>query len=60
MDAVAGWAAEQGKGRVVVGITNTNLGAVAFFEHLGYGDTGTREHLPDGRQLVMMARKLEQ
>jgi len=61
MDVVTCWAEEQGMDQVVVGITDTNLGVVKFYEHLGYYDTGRREQLPDDsqRQIIVMARKLE-
>jgi L-amino acid N-acyltransferase YncA len=62
MDAVTRWAKEQSMDQIFVGIKDTNLGVMKFFEHLGYHDTGIRRQLSDDspRQLILMARKLEQ
>ena len=62
MDAVTSWAEEQGIDQIRVGIKDTNLGVVEFFEHLGYHDTGIRQQLSGDSptQLIVMARKLEQ
>ena len=62
MDVVTRWAEEQGMDQIFVGITETNLGVLKFFEHLGYHDTGIRGQVSGDwpRQLIMMARKLTQ
>jgi len=48
--------------QIIVGITETNLSVVKFFEHLGYHDTGNRGQVSGDwpRQLIVMARKLAQ
>jgi L-amino acid N-acyltransferase YncA len=62
MDVVTRWAEEQGMDQICVGIKDTNLGVMKFFEHLGYHDTGIRKQVSDDspRHLILMARKLEQ
>ncbi|MCP4599918.1 MAG: GNAT family N-acetyltransferase [Proteobacteria bacterium] len=62
MDVVSCWAKEQGMDQIYVGITDTNLDVVKFYEHLGYRDTGRREQLPNDaqRHIIVMSRKLEQ
>jgi len=62
MDVVTCWAKERGMDQIFVGIKDTNLGVVKFFEHLGYDDTGIRQQVSTDspRQLILMARKLEQ
>lgn len=61
MDAVTNWATTRGAEQIVLGITETNLNVVKFYEHLGYSDTGMRVpipgHLP--RHIIVMARRLK-
>jgi len=48
-------------GQILVGVKDTNLDVIRFFEHLGYHDTGIREQVSDDApgQIILMVRKLE-
>ena len=61
MDAVTQWAEERGVEQVVLGVTETNLSVLKFYEHLGYTDRGFRVHLPGNgtKQIIIMARRLK-
>ena len=56
--AVLAWARSSGARSVVLGVTDTNDGAVAFYEHLGFEDTGDRHPLREGSALVVRALRL--
>jgi len=43
VEAVIAWAAERGSRVVRLGVTATETGAVAFYEALGFRDTGRRD-----------------
>lgn len=51
--AVLGWASSWGAGSVILGVTEGNDGAVGFYEHLGFEDTGERHPLREGSELVV-------
>jgi ribosomal protein S18 acetylase RimI-like enzyme len=56
--AVLAWARSSGATSVVLGVTDTNDGAVAFYEHLGFVDTGERHPLREGSELVVRGLRL--
>jgi len=60
MEAVSAWGRERGADQLVLGVTETNLAVVKFYEHLGYADIGMRIPLPSDptKQIIVMARKL--
>jgi len=60
MEAVTQWAILRGAEQVVLGVVNTNLSIMKFYEHLGYSDTGFRVHLPGdaAKVIIGMGRKL--
>lgn len=60
MAAVTEWAQTLGKAQIVLGITEGNMRAVPFYEHLGYHDTGMRVPLVghEEQKILVMARAL--
>ena len=60
MNAVTRWAEDRRAARICLGVTESNLGVLAFYERLGYADTGIRMPLvPNHKlQVVVMARPL--
>jgi hypothetical protein len=60
MDSVTRWAEERQAVQIALGVTETNLGVLTFYEHLGYVDIGLRAPLPSNPtlQVVVMARRL--
>lgn len=59
VQSVLGWARSSGATAVVLGVTDTNDGAVAFYEHLGFRDTGERHPLREESELVVRGLRLE-
>ena len=51
VEQVFGWARIWDARSVILGVTETNVGAAAFYEHLGFVDTGEREPLREGSEL---------
>jgi GNAT superfamily N-acetyltransferase len=49
--AVEEWARAAGHGQIGLGVTTTNGRAIAFYERLGYADTGGRHPLRQGAAL---------
>jgi ribosomal protein S18 acetylase RimI-like enzyme len=52
VDQVLGWARSWGAGSVILAVTGTNAGAAAFYERLGFVDTGDRHRLREGSDLT--------
>ena len=52
VDQVLGWAGSWGARSVILAVTETNEGAAAFYEHLGFADTGERHRLREGSDLT--------
>jgi GNAT superfamily N-acetyltransferase len=52
VDRVLGWARSWGAGAVILAVTETNAGAAAFYERLGFVDTGDRHRLREGSDLT--------
>jgi ribosomal protein S18 acetylase RimI-like enzyme len=51
VEEVLGWARSWDARSVILGVTETNAGAAAFYEHLGFVDTGERYPLRAGSEL---------
>jgi GNAT superfamily N-acetyltransferase len=51
VEEVLGWARSWDARSVILGVTETNAGAAAFYEHLGFVDTGELDPLRDGSEL---------
>lgn len=49
VEAVRGWAATRGSARVRLGVNDADPGALAFYEALGFRDTGRREEVVERR-----------
>lgn len=60
MDVITKWASEQGTQFIALGVTEMNINAMDFYEHLGYMDTGMRVPLPwnAAKQIIMLGRRL--
>jgi ribosomal protein S18 acetylase RimI-like enzyme len=60
MDTITEWAKEQGAQLIGLGVTEMNLNAMKFYEHLGYIDTGLRFPLPGDptKQIIILGRSL--
>ena len=60
VEAVLGWAEAEGATEIELGATAINRDAVAFYERLGFADSGERHALRDGSPLevVVMRRGL--
>lgn len=52
VEAVLGWALSWGAASVILSVTEANDGAVRFYDHLGFEDTGERHPLREGSELV--------
>jgi GNAT superfamily N-acetyltransferase len=52
VDRVLGWARSWGAGSVILAVTETNADAAAFYERLGFVDTGDRHPLREGSDLT--------
>ena len=59
VDQVLGWAGSWGARSVVLAVTETNAGAAAFYEHLGFADTGERHRLREGSDLTTRVMRRE-
>ena len=51
VDGVLAWAREAGVPEIELGVTENHGGAVAFYERMGFADTGQRHPLRDGHPL---------
>jgi GNAT superfamily N-acetyltransferase len=51
VEQVLGWARAWDARSVILGVTETNAAAAAFYEHLGFADTGERDPLREGSEL---------
>jgi GNAT superfamily N-acetyltransferase len=51
VEQVHGWARTWGARSVILAVTESNTGGAAFYEHLGFVDTGEREPLREGSEL---------
>lgn len=60
LDAAAGWARDRGCVRLVLSVTESNGTARAFYEALGFVETGERKPLREGSnlQVLRLARAL--
>jgi ribosomal protein S18 acetylase RimI-like enzyme len=60
MQAVTRWAEQRGSDRIALGVAESNLGVQAFYQRLGYTDTGLRLPLLSNPSLrvVVMAKRL--
>ena len=60
VETIAGWARATGYRRIGLGVTTTNARAIAFYERLGFVDSGLRFPLRPGSDLEIqvMARQL--
>lgn len=47
VEAVCGWAAERGKGRVRLWVTSGNARAAGLYRKCGFSDTGERQMMPE-------------
>jgi ribosomal protein S18 acetylase RimI-like enzyme len=56
--AVVAWSAARGAGSVRLGVTESNAGARAFYERLGFEDTGERRPLREGSSLSVVLMRL--
>ncbi len=56
--AVIAWSAARGVGSVRLGVTESNAGARAFYERLGFVDTGERNALREGSTLDVVVMRL--
>ena len=59
VDQVLGWAGSWGARSVVLAVTETNAGAAAFYEHLGFADTGERHRLREGSDITTRVMRRE-
>ncbi len=55
---VVDWAREAGFRAIELGVTTSNPGAVAFYEGMGFVDTGERGPLRDGSALIVQGMTL--
>jgi ribosomal protein S18 acetylase RimI-like enzyme len=60
MDTITAWARDQNAQFIGLGVTEMNVNAIKFYEHLGYMDTGIRFPLPwdPVKQIIMLGQKL--
>ncbi|HVP57318.1 MAG TPA: GNAT family N-acetyltransferase [bacterium] len=60
MRAVTEWAASWGAEQVALGVKQTNVAVLQFYEHLGWQDTGVRLPNPQnpGENTIIMSRRL--
>ena len=60
IEAVAGWAREQGAARLDLSVTTNNAAAAALYTRAGFGETGRRRPLPGdpSRTEVFLSRQL--
>jgi ribosomal protein S18 acetylase RimI-like enzyme len=59
VERVLAWARSWDARSVTLGVTETNDGAVGFYEHLGFADTGERYPLREGSRLTCRALRRE-
>lgn len=53
VDEVLAWSASWGARSVILNVTETNRGAAAFYERMGFADTGQRHALRQGSDLLV-------
>lgn len=60
MAAVTNWVKQLGLGQIFLGVTDSNLRVLNFYNRLGYQDTGMRFEVPgrESRQIIIMLRPL--
>lgn len=60
IEAVAGWAREQGAARLDLSVTTNNAAAAALYARAGFGETGRRRPLPGdpSRTEVFLSRPI--
>ena len=51
MDAATAWAQSFGAAQIILGVTGSNTSVLAFYQRLGYQDTGRRLTLPSNTTL---------
>ena len=59
VDQVLGWAGSWGARSIVLAVTETNAGAAAFYERLGFADPGERHRLREGSDLTTRVMRRE-
>ena len=59
VEGVLAWARSWDARSVTLGVTETNDGAVGFYEHLGFADTGERYPLREGSRLTCRTLRRE-
>ena len=61
MNAVSRWAEERKASQISLGVAESNLGVLKFYEGLGYADTGIRVPLASNTALrvVVLAKRIE-
>jgi GNAT superfamily N-acetyltransferase len=59
VERVLSWARSWGARSVILAVTETNMGAATFYEHLGFEDTGEREPLSEGTELRVRKMRRE-
>ena len=59
VEQVLGWARTWDARSVILAVTESNTGGAAFYEHLGFVDTGEREPLRQGSELRVRIMRRE-
>jgi GNAT superfamily N-acetyltransferase len=58
MEAATHWATAQSAEQIMLGVLETNVSVLKFYEHLGYSDTGIRAPVDDTTQVIVLGRRL--